>query len=554
MAATDIIFKIATEEREFEQIHCLNYKTFVKEIPQHQANSEERLVDPYHSENTYCICLRGKQLLGMLACRGKRPFSLDRKLADLDAYLPPYESICEIRLLAVEKEARGTRVLLGLMKMLHEHCKQQGYDLAVISGTIRQLKLYNHLGFKAFGPLVGTSAASFQPMYITRELLNQKLTELLEAFESRQDRTENGKQISREIKKQDYNDRVNFLPGPVKLREEVCRAFAQPPLSHRSGQFLEDMAKIKGKLAELVNAQHVQVLLGSGTLANDVVAAYLSLNMGKKRGMVLSNGEFGDRLLDQASRAGLNYEEYRVPWGNAFNYEDLEKRLRRKIGESIDWIWGAHLETSTGVLNNLIKLKALCSQNQVALALDCISSIGSLPVDLSGVYLASGVSGKALCSYAGLSFIFYNQELKSGHLPRYLDLVLYEQAEGVPFTQSSNLVYALKEALAYALVKDTTVNQRLTEKLRVALSQLGIQVLASVRDGAPNVLTLVLPQEVSTLKLGEKLEEVGYDISYRSNYLLKRNWLQICLLGEYQPGDIDEFPEVFAKCLENIQA
>lgn len=125
MASTDLSFKIAAAEEEFEQIHRLNYKTFVKEIPQHEVNSQERLVDPFHQENTYCIALHRGKLMGMLACRDKRPFSIDRKLADLDSYLPPYSSICEIRLLAVEKEVRGTRVLLGLMSLLFEHCQKK---------------------------------------------------------------------------------------------------------------------------------------------------------------------------------------------------------------------------------------------------------------------------------------------------------------------------------------------------------------------------------------------------------------------------------------------
>ena len=45
-------FKIATEDWEFEAIHRLNYKTFVEEIPQHEQNAEERLVDKFHAENT----------------------------------------------------------------------------------------------------------------------------------------------------------------------------------------------------------------------------------------------------------------------------------------------------------------------------------------------------------------------------------------------------------------------------------------------------------------------------------------------------------------------
>jgi N-acyl-L-homoserine lactone synthetase len=111
--STDLIFKIATEPEEFEQIHRLNYRTFVEEIPQHPANSAKRQVDRFHSENSYVICRDGARLIGMLALQGNRPFSLDSKVPDLDAHLPKGAVVCELRLLAVEPEYRRPGPLPG---------------------------------------------------------------------------------------------------------------------------------------------------------------------------------------------------------------------------------------------------------------------------------------------------------------------------------------------------------------------------------------------------------------------------------------------------------
>ena len=90
-------FKIASEDWEFEAIHRLNYKTFVEEIPQHARNPEQRLVDTFHAENTYAICLQGDRLVGMVTGRGNRPFSLDRKLPNLDALLPDATNGCSAK-------------------------------------------------------------------------------------------------------------------------------------------------------------------------------------------------------------------------------------------------------------------------------------------------------------------------------------------------------------------------------------------------------------------------------------------------------------------------
>src|SRR4051812_13427909 len=95
------VVKIATEPWEFEAIHRLNHHTFVHEIPQHRAQPSGRLIDAFHAENTYVVCVRGDQLLGMVAVRGTRPFSLDGKVPDLDTYLPPERRGGGVRVLAV---------------------------------------------------------------------------------------------------------------------------------------------------------------------------------------------------------------------------------------------------------------------------------------------------------------------------------------------------------------------------------------------------------------------------------------------------------------------
>jgi hypothetical protein len=146
----------------------------VEEVPQHAANPARRLVDRFHEENTYLICLRGDDVVGMVAVRGERPFSLDHKVENLDAYLPPAQRICEFRLLTIRRRYRGTRILLGLMALAGRFAAMQDFDLAVISGAIKQLKLYRHLGFVPFGPLVGTAEAQYQPMYLTQSKPKQK--------------------------------------------------------------------------------------------------------------------------------------------------------------------------------------------------------------------------------------------------------------------------------------------------------------------------------------------------------------------------------------------
>lgn len=514
-ARTPLTFKIASEKSEFEQIYRLAYSTFVEEMPRYEVNPDRILVDRFDQENTYIVCKRDAQLLGMVAIRGQRPFSLDEKVEQLDSYLPAGRSACEIRLLSVERRHRKSPVFLGLVKLSAQYCRHKGFDLAVISGTVKQQKLYKHLGFVPFGPLVGTPNALFQPMYLT-----------LETFEEPARAFFRPRPVSARLK-----TRLNLLPGPVGMKPEVRRAFGAIPVSHRAEAFVKDFQHTKRLLCDLLGARQVEIFLGSGTLANDVIAGQLSLKL--CRGLILTNGEFGNRLLDHASRFGLSFEVLHEAWGEVFQPEDIRRILDRHPG--IEWLWAVHCETSTGILNDVIVLQEICSDRNIRLCLDCISSIGTVPVDLRNVYLASGVSGKGLSALPGLAMVFYNHAVQRAPklLPRYLDLGLYAAHAGIPFTQSSNLLYALLAALdrrpSKARLKEFVA---LSSWLRSRLRELGFRIVEPPTHASPAVITLALPDRVSSEAVGRQLEEAGFLLSYRSEYLLKRNWIQICLMGE----------------------
>lgn len=510
-----LVFKFASEDWEFEEIHRLNYKTFVEEIPQHKASPTQRLVDKFHAENTYLICLCGRKLAGMLAVRGSRPFSLDQKLENLDSYLPTGRKICEIRLLAVERKFRGAQVLQGILALLWQHGVEKGYDLAIISGTPRQFRLYQHLGFVPFGPTVGAGEAQFQPMYVTLETFESTAREFLRSSPSRSF----------------HPSAVNLLPGPVTVRREVRRAFEQAPESHRGELFAKDFQATKQTLCELVSARKVELFLGSGTLANDIVAGQLSLEAG--RGVVLSNGEFGERLLDHARRFGLNFDALEAPWGEAIDLARVRQMVERRPAPG--WLWCTHCETSSGLLNDLARLGELCSEFQVKLCVDCISSIGTLPVDLKGAYLASCASGKGLRAYPGLSMVFYHHELAAGsaRLPRYLDLSYYAAEHGIPFTFSSNLLHALHAAVKRVSWEKRFVGlEDLSGWLRPRLRDMGFQLIGNGAKISPAVITIALPESLNSTRIGGLIQEAGYLLSYNSEYLRRRNWIQICFMGD----------------------
>jgi aspartate aminotransferase-like enzyme/GNAT superfamily N-acetyltransferase len=523
-SSTRGIVRLATEA-DHDAIHALNYRTFVEEIPQHAPNAARRHVDRFHDENVYAVYEVNGRIVGMVSGRTQRPFSLDQKLGSVDDYLPAGRTPVEIRLLAVEPEFRASRVFAQLVGFITRHFLAQGFDLGIMSGTTRQLRLYRHLGFHAFGPLIGTEQAAYQPMYITAE-------EVLMWPDAMNDGA--------------GSPGANFLPGPVGISEAVQRAMQRGALSHRAESFHARYRDAQQRLCALAQAPHVTMLLGSGTLANDVVAAQISLL--DAPGVIVSNGEFGERLVDHAVRLQIPHTVVRAPWGEPLDYVAIAQTLQRTDAR---WLWAVHGETSTGVVNDLTLLATIAQQHGAKLAVDVISSLGTVPLSLRHVWLASAVSGKALSAFPGIAIVFHDGRARtaSNRIPRYLDLGLAVEQQGVPFTQSSNLLDALDTSLAE--IDWPARFERVAQDgawLRRTMESRGWRVLAPAEYASPAVHTLIPPAGVSARALGERLRDAGWLISFESGYLRERNWLQVCLMGHYTPASLRAFPAALDRC------
>lgn len=281
-----IIYKIAENDNEMEQIYRLNYETFVEEIPQHELNEERKLIDRFNDENTYVIAKRKDEVIGMICVRENRPFSLDQKLDNLDDYFSSESVPCEVRLLSIKEAYRGGRVFYGLCERLVSYCLEKGYAVALISGTLQQTKLYKHIGFQPFGPIVGSEQTPFQPMYLTKK--NFELS---------------SKVFQRLMQRKEKTFHQNFLLGPVEVAENVRNAWQEPPISHRSSTLQKVVSEIQTQLCKLTNSKYVELIVGTGTLANDMVAAQLS-TLGTK-GLIAANGEFGERLINHGQMESL---------------------------------------------------------------------------------------------------------------------------------------------------------------------------------------------------------------------------------------------------------
>jgi aspartate aminotransferase-like enzyme len=425
-------------------------------------------------------------------------------------------------LLAVDRRHRKQSVFAQLAGLLANHFRgQHGCDLAIISGTVRELRLYGHLGFRPFGPLVGDAQAPYQPMFLTLENYAAHAAHL-EVVGGR--------------------SAMNLMPGPVAIADAVSASFAQPPVSHRSAEFMALMDRVRARLRELCKVRDVALMAGSGTLANDAIGGQLAAE--GRLGLVLANGEFGERLIDHARRWRLEFEVLRADWGKRFCAGEIGAAFARARPA---WVWMVACETSTGVRNEIAPVLELCREHRADLCLDAVSAVGLQAIDLAGARFASTVSGKALGSYAGLAIVCHDGRLAAAdRVPRSFDLAAYRDAGGVPYTQSSNLLAALDTALAIDWPRRWQAVREADRRLRDGLRRHRFAIVADDEIAMPGIITLALPPEVPALQLARRMARSGFLIAHRSDYLVRRNWVQFCLMGSWDDRALEILPEVLA--------
>jgi aspartate aminotransferase-like enzyme len=322
------------------------------------------------------------------------------------------------------------------------------------------------------------------------------------------------------------------------------------------------LGRVRGRLCAATGAQDVQVLSGTGTLANDAIAAQLAARPG--RGLVLVNGEFGERLAAHAAGARAVADVLRLDWDRAFDFEAI---AASRAAQPPAWAWMVHCETSTGRMNDADAFRAMCRRLGCIAALDCVSSLGNVPVSTDGIAFASGVSGKGLAGLTGLALVFHRSDalLPAGYpgIPRCLDLDHYRSTGGVAWSLSSNLLEALDRALSEAgwpavpgsvAQRPVFRTQALRQAVVAVLAAGGLRVLVQDAGAAPFLVTVPLPRSVDSAAVGEAMQREGFAIAWESAYLRTRNWVQLAWMGRRPDAEVLAAARALLRCCRHRAA
>jgi len=348
------------------------------------------------------------------------------------------------------------------------------------------------------------------------------------------------------------NKMILLNPGPVTLSKRVRRALTRGDWCHREPEFAELTRAINTELVavypEMAGAFDAVMLTGSGTSAVEAMLASFAPDHGGT--LVLANGVYGERMARMLTVHRKPHRLMQNPWTAPLDIAAVSDLLDQH--PEITHLATVHHETTTGRLNDLHALGALCRERELSLLLDGVSSFGAEDIDPDGWNLdaVAGTANKCLHGVPGLSFVVARKPLWTRSSPRvgsiYLDLYAYfagQHGEGYsPFTQSVQVAFALREALAELREAGgwqarQNIYRRRAEVICEELTSINIDMLLKDNEYSCVLRSYRLPSGGSYSELHDQLKDAGFVI-YAGQGELAQAVFRIAHMGEIDTDDL----------------
>ncbi len=317
----------------------------------------------------------------------------------------------------------------------------------------------------------------------------------------------------------DLPNRLLLGPGPSPVSPRVLAALAQPTLGHLDPLFLALMDEVRDRLRTVFGTTNEMTLAMSGTGSAGMETAIVNLVEPGDRVVVAVNGVFGGRLAEVARRAGGEVTTVETPWGRAVDRDALRAAIARVAPKLVAVV---HAETSTGALTPLDGLADEVRAHDGLLVVDCVTSLGGLPVEIDrhGVDAAYSGTQKCLSCPPGLSPVTLGPravarlDQRKTKVPSwYLDLTLLKsywgQERAYHHTAPINMLYGLHEALAIALEEGLPAryarHRDAHDRLAAALGELGLAFVSQEGFRLPMLNAIAAPDGVDEAAVRKRL-------------------------------------------------
>jgi 2-aminoethylphosphonate-pyruvate transaminase len=349
-------------------------------------------------------------------------------------------------------------------------------------------------------------------------------------------------------------------PGPVTLTERVRRSMLQPDLCHRESEFFDLQDEARARLLAtyaLDPGEWIAILMtASGTAAVESMVAGLVPEWGRL--LVVENGVYGERIGQICERYRIRYERVLMSWWQPLDMVEIEARLDTPgPGGGFSHLAIVHHETTTGRLNDLKAVSAICRARGVQLLVDAVSSFGAEPIDFRDPALlaVAATANKCLHGAPGAAFVITRRAALKSAVSRtyYLDLdrlAKLQDQRNTPFTPAVHAYYALVEALREHEEQGGRAARyaryaALAEQVRSAFQALGIYAVLSLQESSVVLRSYHLPAGLDYATVHDAAKSHGFVI-YAGQGELSKTMFRISTMGEITSADIKRLIDCFA--------
>lgn len=340
--------------------------------------------------------------------------------------------------------------------------------------------------------------------------------------------------------------RILMGPGPSDVPPSVLAALAAPTVGHLDPYFLHVMDEVQAMLRTIFATENPLTFAVSGTGSAGMEACVANLIEPGDRMVVGVNGVFGGRMCDVAERCGAEVTRLERPFGEIFSTAEIADALERTKPKVVGLI---HAETSTGALQPLQEIAQIVREAGALLLVDCVTSLGGLPVEIDAWGIDAAYSGtqKCLSCPPGLAPVTFGPRAEQAIADRkskvqswYLDTTMLRAYWGgdraYHHTAPINMNYALHEALRLALAEglETRFNRHRQNHLalRDGLHAIGVDYSVPEPHRLPMLNSVLIPNGVDDAAVRKQLlNEFGIEIGGGLGPMKGKTW-RIGLMGE----------------------
>jgi len=337
-------------------------------------------------------------------------------------------------------------------------------------------------------------------------------------------------------------ERLLMGPGPSNPDPRVLAAMGANPVGHLDPYFVELMDQTMGALRGVYRTQNHHTMPISATGSAGLETIMMNLLEDGDSAVVAITGYFGQRLAEMARRAGADVRTVEVGPGEIVDPAKIAALLEERPAKLVAFV---HVETTTGACQPIAPMVDVARRYGALVAMDCVTSLGGLPIDIDalGVDAAGSCSQKCIGAPPGLAPITIGPRAMDAVRARkqkphtwYLDLALLFQYWGESgartrafhHTAPIAAIYGFHEALRLILEEGLEArwarHQAAHEALVRGLDEIGLSLYPPEANRCATINVISAAPGIDEAKVRRRLLEMGVEMGGGLGALAGKVW------------------------------